>query len=210
MKLGGAAGAGRRANEAFDRMASQVDDNTGEVAARAARVIEVAVRVLRIPTLVLLVVPVPFVLATLALAASWEGAARVLGLVVGVAMALVSLAFGARRHRVLRAVDEPTALATELGIMVSLSGKVVETRGALEQIAGGGGWRVFSRLGGLWKGAGMTGRWIEGIGDLPRAKYFAPPKIGTTVFVTVAALWLVPISIVVTLFAAIGSLASAF
>ena len=56
----------------------------------------------------------------------------------------------------------------------------------------------------------MTGRWIEGVGDLPRARYFVPPKIGTTVTVAVAALWLLPISIVVALFAAIGSLASVF
>jgi len=191
-------------------MAGQVDDRTGAVAGRAARVIELAVRVLRVPTLALLVVPVPFVLAFIALVAGWDGAARVVGLVVGLAMAAVSLAFAARRHRILRAVDEPAALATELGIMVNMSGKVVETRGALEQIAGGGGWRVFSRLGGVWKGAGMTGRWIEGIGDLPRAKYFAPPKIGTTVTVTLAALWLVPVSIVATLFAAIATLASTF
>lgn len=56
----------------------------------------------------------------------------------------------------------------------------------------------------------MTGRWIDGIGDLPRARYFAPPKIGTTVSVTMAALWLIPVSIVVAVFAAIGSIASAF
>ena len=98
-------------------------------------------------------------------------------------------------------------MATELGIAVSLSGKVDETRTALTQIAGGGGWRVLSRLRGVWSGVGMTGRWIEGVGDLPRARYFVPPKIGTTVTIAIAALWLVPISIVVALFAAIGSLA---
>jgi hypothetical protein len=53
----------------------------------------------------------------------------------------------------------------------------------------------------------MTGRWIEGVGDLPRARYFVPPKIGTTVTVTLAALWLVPVSIVVALFAVIGTVA---
>ena len=56
----------------------------------------------------------------------------------------------------------------------------------------------------------MTGRWIEGVGDLPRARYFVPPKIGTTVTLSIAALWLVPISLVVALFAVIGSVAGAF
>ncbi|MGA9101248.1 hypothetical protein, partial [Aeromicrobium sp.] len=148
--------------------------------------------------------------ATLLLALTAEGAGRTIGLVVGLIMAAISFAFGARRQRILRAVEEPTALATELGIAVSLSGKVDETRNALTQIAGGGGWRVLSRLRGVWSGVGMTGRWIEGVGDLPRARYFVPPKIGTTVTIAIASLWLVPVSILVALFAVIGTVAGSF
>ena len=191
-------------------MASRVDGQTGEVAQRATSVIVLAVRVLRIPTLLVLIAPIPFIVATLLLAANAEGLGRTLGLVAGLLMAVVSFAFGARRQRILRAVEEPTALATELGIAVSLSGKVDETRAALTQIAGGGGWRVLSRLRGVWSGVGMTGRWIEGVGDLPRARYFVPPKIGTTVTIAIAALWLVPISVVVFLFGVIAGVASSF
>lgn len=191
-------------------MAARVDGQTGEVAQRATSVIVLAVRVLRIPTLLMLIAPLPFIAATLLLAVNAEGAGRVIGLVAGLLMAVVSFAFGARRQRILRAVEEPTALATELGIAVSLSGKVDETRTALTQIAGGGGWRVLSRLRGVWSGVGMTGRWIEGVGDLPRARYFVPPKIGTTVTIAIASLWLVPVSIVVALFAVIGSVAGSF
>ena len=191
-------------------MASRVDGQTGEVAQRATQVIVLAVRVLRVPTLLLLAAPLPFVAATLLLALNADGAGRTVGLVIGLLMAAVSTAFGVRRARILRAVEEPTALATELGIAVSLTGKVDETRAALTQIAGGGGWRVLSRLSGVWKGVGMTGRWIEGVGDLPRARYFVPPKIGTTVTVTLAALWLVPVSMVVTLLAVVGTIAGSF
>jgi hypothetical protein len=190
-------------------MASRVDGQTGAVAQRATSVIVLAVRVLRIPTLLVLIAPIPFIAATLLLAVNAEGVGRTVGLVVGLFMAAVSFAFGARRRRILRAVEEPTALATELGIAVSLSGRVDETRAALTQIAGGGGWRVLSRLRGVWSGVGMTGRWIEGVGDLPRARYFVPPKIGTTVTIAIASLWLVPISIIVVLFAVIGSVAGA-
>ncbi len=199
---------GARANRSVEDMASRVDGQTGEVAQRATSVIVLAVRVLRIPTLLVLIAPIPFIAATLLLAVNADGLGRTIGLFAGLLMAAVSLAFGARRQRILRAVEEPTALATELGIAVSLSGKVDETRTALTQIAGGGGWRVLSRLRGVWSGVGMTGRWIEGVGDLPRARYFVPPKIGTTVTVAIAALWLVPVSVVVALFTAIGSLAS--
>lgn len=201
---------GARANRSVEDMAARVDGQTGEVAQRATSVIALAVRVLRIPTLLVLIAPLPFIAATLLLAVNAEGAGRVIGLVAGLVMAVVSFAFGARRQRILRAVEEPTALATELGIAVSLSGKVDETRTALTQIAGGGGWRVLSRLRGVWSGVSMTGRWIEGVGDLPRARYFVPPKIGTTVTIAIASLWLVPVSIVVALFAVIGSVAGSF
>jgi hypothetical protein len=199
---------GDSANAAASRVAARVDDQTGEVSARLAQVITVAVRVLRLPTAVLLAVPIPFIAATLVLAAMAEGALRPVGLVVGLLMAAVSAAFWGRRRRILAAVSDPKQLATELAIMVTLTDKVDETRGALAQIGGGGGARVFSRLQGVWNGATMPGRWIEQVGDLPRARYFAPPKIGTTVTVTIAALWLVPVSVVVAIIVGIGSLAS--
>jgi hypothetical protein len=68
---------------------------------------------------------------------------------------------------------------------------------------------VLGRLRGLWQGTQMTGHWIDEIGDLPRARYFGPPKIGTTITIAVAALWLVPVSIVVALFSLIGTVAGA-
>ena len=201
---------GARANEGIEGMAARVDGQTGEVAQRATAVIVLAVRVLRIPTLLVLVAPLPFIAATLVLAASASGTGATIGLVLGLLMAALSLTFGLRRHRIMRAIDEPTALATELGIAVSLSGKVDETRGVLAQIGGGGGYRVLSRLRGAWSGVSLTGRWIEEVGDLPRARYFVPPKIGTTVTLAIAALWLVPVSVVMALFAVIGTLAGSF
>lgn len=200
---------GARANRSVGGMTGRVDGQTTEAARRAAMVLVPAVRLLRIPTLVLLVVPLPFVLGTIALSTAAEGIDRWVLLAVGLLMALVSFAFGARRHRILRAVDDPEGLATELGIAVSLSDRVDETRGVLTAISGGGGARTISRLRGLWSGVTMTGRWIDGIGDLPRARYFLPPKIGTTVTVTIAALWLVPISVVALLVSIIGVLAGA-
>lgn len=200
---------GSRANRAVDGVTSRVDGQTEQAAQRATQVIVLAVRVLRWPTLALLVLPLPLIVTVLALAPTFEGAAQVVVLVIGLAMALVSAAFAGRRYKVLRAVEDPTGLATELGIAVNLSGRADETRGVLEAVAGGGGWRAVSRLKGLWSGVGMTGRWIDGIGDLPRARYFLPPKIGTTVTVVMAALWLLPVSFVAAVFTIIAAIARA-
>ncbi|WP_229052296.1 hypothetical protein [Aeromicrobium sp. Leaf350] len=188
-------------------MTSRIDTSTGQAAERAAQLLVVAVRVLRIPTAILFAFPLPFIVVTAIVAIAADGAFRVVGLVVAVAMAAVAAAFGWRRHQVVKAVDDPVALATELGIMVEMSDRADETRGILQQIAGGGGSRVFSRLRGAWRGVTMPARWIEGVEDLRRARNFAPPRIGWSISLTIAALWLVPISMVVALFALIGALA---
>lgn len=207
MKLRQVKSLGGRANTAVGDLAAKVDDQTGEAAKKAARVIVLAVTLLRIPTALLMILPIPFILTTIALGLLSDGGIRWVLLAAGLAMLAVSSAFWGRRRRILQAVEEPDKLATELGIMISLTDKVEETRGAISSIAGAGGWRIFERLKGVWSGVAMTGRWIEGIGDLPRARYFGPPKIGTTVTVAVAALWLIPISVVVALLSVIGSIA---
>lgn len=200
---------GARANSSVSGLSERVDGQTSEAARRAVIVIVPTVRVLRIPTLVLLLAPLPFIAASAALGLSAGGAGGTIVTVVAALMALVSLAFGARRHRILRAVDDPEQLATELGIAVSLSDKVEETRGVLTAISGGGGVRTFSRIRGLWSGVSMTGRWIDGVGDLPRARYFVPPKIGTTVTVSLAAVWVVPMSMLLSFLSLIGAVAGA-
>lgn len=201
---------GSQANAAVNDFASRVDGHATEVAARAAQVIVVAVRVLRIPTAVVGALSVPFIAATLVLGLLADGAVGVVVLVAGVVLAAVDALFWGRRHRILRAVDDPDRLTTELAVMLSMTGKVDEARGVLTQVAGtSGGWRVLGRLRGLWQGTQMSGRWIDEIGDLPRARYFGPPKIGTTISIAVAALWLVPISVVVALFSLIGTVAGA-
>ncbi|GAA0204078.1 MULTISPECIES: hypothetical protein [unclassified Aeromicrobium] len=196
-----------RTNRAVHGATTRVDGQTADAAHRAVAVIVPAVRLLRIPSLLLAVAPLPFLAATFALGLASGSTVGTVLVVAAVLLALVPAAFAARRHRVLRAVEEPEQLATELGIAVSLSDKVDETRGALTSIAGGGGWRVLSRLKGVWSGVGMTGRWIEGVGDLPRARYFVPPKIGTSVSLVVATLWTVPISALLAFFALVAAIA---
>ncbi|KQX73831.1 MULTISPECIES: hypothetical protein [Aeromicrobium] len=202
---------GAQANAAVNDFASRADGRATEVAERATQVIVLAVRVLRIPTAIVGALSVPFIAATLVLGLLAGGGVGVVVLVAGVVLAVVNGLFWGRRHRILRAVDDPRRLATELAVMLSMTGKVEEARGMLTQVAGAsGGWRVMGRLRGIWSGTQMTGRWIDEIGDLPRARYFGPPKIGTTITISVATLWLVPVSIVVALFSLVGTIAGAF
>lgn len=196
-----------QANQAAHQAAQSVDDTTGETTQRAAAVIVSAVRLLRWPSAAIVWLPVPFIAATILIGIAADGVVGWVILVAGVLMAAVTTAFALRRRRVLQAVEDPETLAAELRVMVNLTGRVGQTGDVLKQIAGGDGWRMFGRLRGLWRGASLPARWIDDVGDLPRAKYFAPPKIGTTITLAVAAAWLVPISIVVALLAAIGALA---
>lgn len=201
---------GAHANSAVSDFASRIDGHSAEVAERAAQVIVVAVRVLRLPTAILGALSVPFIVATLVLGQAADGVASILILGAGLAMAVVNALFWIRRRSLLQAVDDPASLATELAIMITMTDKVEETRGVLTQITGGTGWGVLRRLRGIWHGTQMTGRWIDQIGDLPRARYFGPPRLGTTITISVAALWLIPISMVVAFFAVIGTVAGSF
>jgi hypothetical protein len=201
---------GQATNAAVTDLAGRVDTQTSDVAQRAATVLAFAVRVLRWPSLFLLVAPLPLHLITLVLALRADGVVRSVGLLAFAALAAVSVSFGVRRFRILRAVRDPQALGTELGIAVSLSDRVDEARGALAGIVSGGGWRIFDRLRALWRGVGMTGRWIDQVGDLPRARYFLPPKIGTTVTLVLASLWLIPAAAACAVLSGIAAVARAF
>lgn len=198
-----------RTNRFVDDLTSRIDTGAEGVTDRAARTIAVAVALLRWPSLILAAIPTFFGFTSVLLALTMDGWLQVVALSVAVVELLIAGVFWWRRRRILAAASDPAALATELGIAVSLSDKADETRGVLESIAGGGGVRLFERLRGLWSGATMSGRWISQVGDLPRARYFVPPTIGTTVALGLATLWLVPISFVSMLLTIIAAIAQA-
>lgn len=188
-------------------MAQRVDDSTGETGERLAKVLVVAVRLLRIPTAVVLVVPIPFIVAVIVMGVGGSGWFGVVLTVAGLAMAAISAAFWGRRRRILQAVEEPDLLAGELRQMFNLTGRVDDASQTVRELTTGEGWQVFGRLRTVWRGVTLPAQWIDQIGDLRRARYFAPPKIGTTTTLSVAALWLIPFSIVAAVIAGIGTIA---
>lgn len=197
----------QRANEAVAAAAQRIDDSTGQAAGRAAHTLALTVRVLRVPTAVIGVIPIPFIVAVLLLGVQGSGLGSIIAVIGGAIMAVLSGLFFIRRQQLLNAVDDPEQLATELAIMAELSGRTHDGRGVLLQIAGDSGFAVFSRLRRLWSAAQPDGHWIRGIGDLPRAKWFGPPRIGTTIMLSISALWLIPISVIACLFTFIAVVA---
>lgn len=197
--------AGRRANFAVEGLAARVDDQTGAVAARAAAVIVLAVRVLRWPALALAVLPLPFLLGLLGIGLLADDTwLKVTALVIAGVGGVVAALFLWRRHCIIKATEDERQLATELGIAVAMSDDVGQARDALGELAGGGGVRVFRRLAGLWHAAGVSGDVLTGANDLPLARWFFPPKVGTTVTLFFAVLWLVPLSFLSCLILAIA------
>lgn len=188
-------------------MAQRVDDTTGEASDRLSRVIVMAVRLLRIPTAIVLFLPIPAILVTLILGISGSGWFGTILIIASVVMGVVAAAFWGRRRRILQAVEDPELLARELQQLVNLTGRMDEGTETLRELTTTDGLQVFSRLRAAWRGVSMPARWLDQIGELPRARYFAPPKIGTTTTVTVAALWLVPVSLILAVFAIVGSIA---
>lgn len=198
---------GMAANRAAEGIAARVDTASPQVTSRLAGMLSLAVTVLRFPSLALWVIVWPFIALTLAIAASGSGGLRVLGLVVGLAMAAVSVAFGLRRRALLAAVADREAFAAELHTALNLTHLVGNATGALERLAAGGGWRLFSRLRAAWRTVTLPVHWIDEIAALPRARYFVPPKLGTTVALIYAALWLVPVALIVAILTTVIAIA---
>jgi hypothetical protein len=196
--IAGARGLKARTNSAVNDLASSIDGQTREVARQAAPVLVLAVQLLRWPALALLLLPVPALFGLLAiivldstLGVRWAA----FGILAAISTVLVL--FGIRRHQIIEAVSDPDALATELAIAVELTGRVDDSRDVLLQIAGRGRVGVFARLRGLWRGFTLPDGWIGEIGDLPRARQFFPPSVGSSVTLAVAALVMTPVAYVI-------------
>ncbi|SKB06441.1 hypothetical protein [Aeromicrobium choanae] len=197
---------GRRVNAAVGGFTTRVDGQTEVAAARAAQALRLAVRLLRWPSLGVMVVSWPFLAGLAIVSVLAEDAwLSVLAGLIAVVGALLSGAFAWRRQRILAAVEDEPQLATELGIAVAMSDDVGEARLVLGQLAGAtGGVRVFSRLKGLRRGFGLGPGVLQDVADLPRARWFFPPTVGTTVTLFLGVLWLVPVSFVSCLLLAIA------
>lgn len=184
------------------------DERSRQIARQAAQAITVAVRLLRVPTLLLWLFPLPAIALVWFIGFRGEGVGSYIALALAFGLTAVSAAFGWRRYRILRAVDDLEPLVSEITIAMDLSDHAGDIRTALTQAAGTqGGWRLFNRLQGAWRVSRTPDRWIRSVSDLPRARYFFPPRLATTVKLTILAALLIPASAIGAFLLGVGALA---
>ena len=188
---------GSRTNETVNAWASKVDGPTGLAARDATGALVLAVRVLRWPTLFLLVITAPILIATGLIAGLSDGPVATIAAIVLAVEVIVWGAFSWRRLQILRAIEDPEDLATQIGVAAQMSGRPAEIAGELTSLAKQGGVKLMSRLRAMWSRKDPDVVWIRNVSDLDRARWFFPPTIGHTALMAVAMLWLVPVSAVV-------------
>lgn len=197
-----------RTNETVNAWAAKVDGPTGLAARDAAGVLVFSMKILRWPTWFLLAFSAPLLAGTALMALLNEGAiAAVAGVVFGLEL-FVWVAFAWRRQRILQAIDDPEALATQIGVAAEMSGRPEEITGVLTTLSKQGGSRIMTRLRSLWSKTPADATWIRRVSDLDRARYFFPPSIGRTTLLTLAMLWLVPLSVLATFLLFVASIAN--
>lgn len=199
---------GSRTNETVNAWAAKVDGPTGLAARDAASVLVFSMKILRWPTWFLLVFTAPLLAATALMAFLNDGTIAVVAAVVFAVELLVWAAFAWRRQQILQAIDDPEALATQIGVAAEMSGRPQEITGVLTTLSAQSGSRIMSRLRSLWSKTSADVTWIRRVSDLDRARFFFPPTIGRTTVLALAMLWLVPISLVSTFLLFVASIAN--
>jgi len=158
-----------------------LDPTLREQVAQLAPLFALAVRVLRLPSLALALIPVPPLAVLTWLASTWESPARGIGLVVAALGGAAVVVFAVRRSRYLRATRNLSALAADLVALTDLGALDAELGEALRSVVARGGLRLLTRMRGFWKLVSFPARIEEHVEALQRLRWFLPPLIGTTV-----------------------------
>lgn len=199
---------GSKTNEAMNRWAAKVDGPTGIAARDAAGVISLGVKILRWPTLALLVLVAPSLAATGLIAALNDGLIGSIAAVVVVVELGVWVLFAWRRQQILTAIDDTNALASQIGVAAEMSGRPAEIAGVLTTLNANSGPRIWNRLRSTLSKTQTDAVWIRQVSDLDRARWFFPPSVGRTMTLAVAMLWLVPVSAVSTFLLFVAAIAN--
>lgn len=185
---------GSRTNQTVNAWAAKVDGPTGIAARDAASVVSLSIKILRWPTLLMLILVVPLVAATGVIALLNDGLIATIATAIFVIELLWTGAFAWRRQQILWAIDDTDSLASQIAVAAEMSGRPQEITGELTSLNRATGQKMWSKLRGLWSKTSNDAVWIRRVQDLDRAKWFFPPSIGRTIMLSMGMLWLVPIS----------------
>lgn len=158
-----------------------VDPGLREQFAQLAPIFAMAVRVLRLPSLVLALVPVPPLVVLAWLASGWSSPARAIGLAVSALGCAAVVVFLVRRARYRQATRDVAALADDLIAFTDLGDLDADLGEALQSVIARGGLRLMSRIRGFWRLVSFPSRLEDHVDSLERLRWFLPPLIGTTV-----------------------------
>ena len=158
-----------------------VEPGLREQFAQLAPVLALAVRVLRLPSLLLALLPVLPLVVLAWLAWGWDSPARQIGLAVSALGGAAVVVFLVRRARYLQATRDVTALAEDLVTFTDLADLDADLGEALQSVISRGGLRLMSRIRGFWRLVSFPSRLEDHVDSLERLRWFLPPLVGTTV-----------------------------
>lgn len=167
-------------------------DRLAALHARAAQIappLARAIRWLRWPSLLVLVVALlaPVLLGALAL--TWQGWPRVVGVVVALLALVPAVLLGRSRAGTLRAAENPDALVAELVVFTS---HVQGGLGILDKLAAvtqRGGVRLLARLKAVWDVLQIPNETLEHLDSQTHLRWVLPPRVGETWARLLATVW---------------------
>lgn len=167
-------------------------DRLAALHARAAQIappLARAVRWLRWPSLLLLVVALVAPVLLGALALSWQGWPRLAGVVVAVLALVPALLFGRSRAGTLRAARDPEALVAELTAFTSHVQGGLGIMDRLAAVTQRGGVRLLARLRAVWGVLQLPGETLDHLDSQTHLRWILPPRVGETWARLLATVW---------------------
>lgn len=153
-----------------------------------------AVKVLRIPAVLIGLPAIPALLAVTILAATAEGWWR-LGLLVAAAIGWTAVAlWWIRVKRYSDAIGDPDRLGTQLNQAFALLDDNGEVLARLIAVFEGGGLRLVYRLRSVWRVVRIPDYLNSEIEDLDAARWFIPPMPATTALRLTILIWTTAVS----------------
>ena len=153
-----------------------------------------AVKVLRIPAVLLGLPAVPALLGVTVLAATAQGWWRI-GLLAAAAIGWTGVAlWWIRIKRYSHAVRDPDRLGTQLNRAFALLGDDGEVLGRLLAVFEGGGLRLIYRLRAVWRVVRIPDYVTSEVEELDAARWFIPPMPATTAVRLTILIWTTAVS----------------
>lgn len=165
------------------------------LASSLAKTLSVAMKVLRWPTALLMIVPVVPIAVLIIMLTRLNRLSDIIVLGVVVLAALViNVMFLRRRFLFRRALAEPSELAQEFRALLTPTVVTDEVFGVLRNIAAKGGLLVLRRLRAAWSLVRLPDHLISQLDRYPKAKLFVPPSLNISGFISLAQIWLAVLS----------------